>query len=283
LADLQSGSLVTLTMSADGKAVETVVAEGPTVQGIVKEVDAGKYTVTLASPRGRGEEPEDKTYSLGKKAEVVIDDGRGRRSSLKEGKLADVQPGALAVLKLSVDQKTIESLVAEGPGATGVVKAVDVPKNTITLQLGSRRGEDGAEERTFTLAPDGDVLQDEGQGRGGFARVIKLADIPAGAMAMLRLSMDQKTAVLVRAFGPTVYGTLKGVDAGKRTVTLLIGAGRGNDGEEKTFTLAKGARVTHNGQAVKLADLKPADNTQVGVRLSLDQKMAKNIVVVIRD
>jgi hypothetical protein len=155
---------------------------------------------------------------------------------------------------------------------------VDAGKGTITLAVRAGRGED-AQEKTFTLARDADVLLDTGRGGRGFARAGKLADLKPGALAVLKLSLDQKTAVLVRAEGPTVYGTLKSVDAGKGTVTVLVGAGRGSDGQEKTFTLGKKAKVFHAGKEVKLADLKAKADAIVLVRLSLDQKVAVHITL----
>jgi hypothetical protein len=279
LADLHAGSTVTLMLSADGKSVETIVAEGPTIQGVVKSVDAAKGSITLmVPPRERGAEPEEKTFSVGKKTEIALDDGRGRRFSVKEGKLADVPAGAMAAVRLSVDQKSVASLTAEGPMVHGVIKSVDAPKHTITV-VQPRRGEEG-EEKTITLAKDADVLLGAGLEGRGFARGGKLSDLHPGSIAMVKLSLDQKTATVVRADGPVLHGVLKGVDAGKGTLTLLIGAGRGSDGEEKTFTLAKKARIFSNGKVVKLGDLKPKDDQVVRVKLSLDQKLAEAVQVL---
>jgi hypothetical protein len=271
--------VVTLTLTDDGKAVERVVAEGPTLQGRVKAVDADKGTITLAlPPRSRDEEAGEKTFTMGKKAEIGVDDGRGGRFSLKEARLADIRAGSLATLKLSVDQKTVGSLIATGPVVVGIVKAVDVKGHTLTLLHGRGR-EAEAEEKTYTLAKDAVVVLGSGRDRR-FMRAARLADLHPGALADLKLSPDQKSVVLLRAEGPTVYGILKAVDAGKGTVTVLVGAGRGSDGEEKTYTLAKKGKVFQDGKAIRLADLKAKDDVGVSVRLSLDQKEAQSITVV---
>jgi hypothetical protein len=281
LADLHPGAVVTITLAADGKAVESLVAEGPGLQGAVKAVDAARNTLTLTlAPKGRGEDAEEKTFSVSKEAEVALDDGRGRRFSVKEGKLADVPAGSLAMIQLSVDQKTVEGLTATGPNVFGVVKSVDPAANALTLTLGRGRGEE-AQEKTFTLAKDADLLLDaDGRGRA-FAKAGKLADLPAGALAFLKLSLDQKTAVLLRAEGPTAYGTLKAVDVGKGTLTVLVGAGRGSEGEEKTFPLGKKAKAFHDGREIKFAELKTKvkDGTLLRVQLSLDQKTVKSVAV----
>src|SRR5262245_46723496 len=102
--------------------------EAPEVRGVVRAVDAAKRTITVAvASRGR-EAPEEKTFTLAKDADVLVDDGRGSRFAVKEGKLADVHPGALVTLTLTGDGKVVEGLVAEGPALQGTVKAVDVAK-----------------------------------------------------------------------------------------------------------------------------------------------------------
>jgi hypothetical protein len=280
LADVHPGAVVTLTLTSDGKRVESLVAEGPTIQGTAKTVDAGKNTLTLTTaPAGRGEEGVEKNYKVSKDAEIALDDGRGRRFSLKEGKLGDVQPGSVVTLKLSIDQKTVESIIATGPIVAGVVKSVDATANTITLTTGRGRGEE-TQEKTFTLVKGVDVVLDDSWRGRRFVKAGKLADLPAGALAFVKLSLDQKTGVLVRAEGPTVSGTLKRVDADRQKVTVLVGAGRGSDGEEKTFTLARGARVFLDGKPVTLDDLgklKASADTPVSLNLSLDRKVVNSL------
>ena len=53
LADLMAGTLVSLALSADQKAVESILAEGPTVRGQMKGVDLVKNTLTVAVPPTR--------------------------------------------------------------------------------------------------------------------------------------------------------------------------------------------------------------------------------------
>ena len=55
---------------------------------------------------------------------------------------------------------------------------------------------------------------------------VKLADLPAGALVTLKLSTDLKEAQNIIAEGPAVQGTVKAVDAGKRTITLTQPASR---------------------------------------------------------
>src|SRR5204863_154172 len=138
LADLAPGAVVSLTLSADQKAVESVLAEGPVVRGrvtavdpkagtltvallaerreagaegasvpgLLKAVDPEKGTVTVVVRRGRGEEPEEKTWPLAKGARVVVEG--------KDGSLADLKAGdeAFAVVRLSLDQKAVTAIQA---------------------------------------------------------------------------------------------------------------------------------------------------------------------------
>jgi RNA polymerase sigma factor (sigma-70 family) len=285
LADLAPGAHVVLQLSADQKVVECVLAEGPTVQGVIKSTDAGKGTITLALPQSRRDEgPEEKTFSVGKDAEVAVDDGRGKSFSIKEARLADLPLGAVATLRLSADLKQVRNILAEGPTVQGTVKGVDAAKGQITLTrpAQSRERDAAPEEHTYLVAPGAEVLLDDGKVRRfPLSKQSKLADVPAGAAAMLKLAPDQSQAVLLRAEGPSVYGLLKAVDPKQSTITVTLRPARGDDaGEEKTYAVAADARVLVEGKEGKLADLKPKENgPPVALKLSLDQKAVQSISV----
>jgi RNA polymerase sigma factor (sigma-70 family) len=287
LSDLAPGALVLLQLSADQKVVECVLAEGPTVQGLIKSVDAGKGTITLTGAVSRRDSGDDeKTFNVAKDAEIALDDGRGKAFSIKEARLADLPPGAVATLKLSADGKQVRAILTEGPTVQGTVKAVDAAKGQLTLTTRvappTREREATSEERTYTVAPAAEVLLDDGKPRRfPVSKQSKLADVPAGAVAMLKLTPDQSQAVLLRAEGPGVYGLLKAVDPKKNTITVTLRPARGDDpGEEKTFAVAADARLLIEGKEGKLADLKPEENgPPVALKLSLDQKTVQSITV----
>jgi Cu/Ag efflux protein CusF len=186
--DLPVGALATLKLSVNGQQVLTLVAEGSTASGTVKAVDAGKKQITLTGRAGRGDVgSEEKAFDLASEATVLIDDGKGRRFSVKEGKLEDVPAGALVALKLAADQKTATTLLAEGPSVQGPVKAVDADKRTITVVTGRARDGSPVEDKTFSVARDARILID--------GKESKLADIKAeenGPPVGLKLSLDQK-------------------------------------------------------------------------------------------
>lgn len=279
LADLAAGTLVALTLSADQKTVESILAEGPVVRGMLKAGDPANHTLTVTmAPTRRDQAAEEKAFPLAPDAEIVVDDGRGRRFSMKEGKPGDLTAGAAVVLRLSPDQKQVQSVVAEGPSILGTVKALDPAKHTVTLAIAPGRGGEAEEERTLALAFDALTIVDDGRGRRLSLREGKLGDVLPGSTAVVRLSVDQKTVTSIRAEGPSVPGLVKAVDPDKATITLAVRRTRGEEPEEKTWPVARDARVTIDGADAKLADIKVAARGPFAmVRLSLDQKTVQAI------
>jgi hypothetical protein len=282
LTDLAAGAVVTLRLSGDQKTVEALLAEGPVVRGTLTAVDAAKGTVTLSGPARRGEDAlTETTYVLNKAVEVVLDDGRGRRTSLHEAKLGDLKVGCLVTLKLSPNQKEAVSVLTEGPNVQGTIKAVDAARQTITLAVRTDRGAEAGGEKTYAVAPGADVVVEDERPRRFFpVREVGLADLPVGAVAALKLLPDQSAAVVVRGEGPYVNGVLKAVDPGKGAVTVVVGGGRGEDGQEKTYSVAKDVRVFVEGAEGKFADLKVGDPLpSVILKLSVDQQSVRMVTV----
>jgi hypothetical protein len=89
----------------------------------------------------------------------LLDNGKGRRLSIKPGKLADVPVGATVTVRLAVDQSFVMFLRAEGGTMTGHLKAVDPDKGIVVLTFpkGARRRSRGE-------------IADAGQGRAHPAR-----------------------------------------------------------------------------------------------------------------
>src|SRR5262245_28965726 len=163
---------------------------------------------------------------------------------------------------------------------SGVVKAVDVWRNTILLHAGKGT----PVEETFTLDADAKVLLDDGTGdRLGFQEG-KLADVTEGTSVTLRLSAGQKvTRVWVE--GPTIQGTLKAADAANRSITAAIAVSKSEPVADKTVPVHKRAKlIIDDGQAPdkskpakepSLADL-PA-NAVVFLKLSADRRVVGGI------
>jgi hypothetical protein len=78
--------------------------------GLLKSVDADKHTVTFAVPKGRGEAPEEKTLAVAKDARIALDGAATTLGNLKAG-----DNGPFLQLRLGLDQKTVQSLIAQSP------------------------------------------------------------------------------------------------------------------------------------------------------------------------
>jgi hypothetical protein len=281
LTELAAGIRVSLTLSADQKIVDSILVEGPTVRGVLKVIDPAKSSVTVQLPgRGGREAPavkgEEQTYAVSPDAEIAIDDGRGSRFSLKEARLPDLAQGALVSIRLSVDMKQVQSLVAEGPSYHGTIKDLDAAKRTMTLVVRPPHGDDAGEEYALNVSSDAVVVVDDGKGKRLSAKLVKLVDVPAGAAASVRLSLDQAHVMSIRAEGKLMAGHLKALDADKGIIVITIPKGRG-ESEEKTFNVAKDANVIIDGRSASFADLKAADNPALMLRFSLDQQTVQSI------
>ena len=223
------------------------------VRGILKSVDAGKQTLTVTvQPNRRNDSGEEKTFTLNKTTEVGIGTGSGlgRRggTAFREAKLSDLAPGALVVVQLGADQKTVECVLAEGPMIRGVIKAVDAGKGTVTITnpgAASRRDPNATEEeKTYTVGKSTEIGLDDGRGKTFSLKEAKLGDLPAGAIATIKLSADLKQVQSLLAEGPTIQGPVTAVDAAKCQVTVRTRpAGRTEAAEEQTYVVATGADI----------------------------------------
>jgi small nuclear ribonucleoprotein (snRNP)-like protein len=257
LADLPANAVVSLKLSADRKVVGGIRAEGRSVGGLVKAVDAAKNTITVTTSV-KGEPDVDRTFPVAKAAAVSVDDGKPKDKTKPAAQsLADLPVGAGVTLRLSLDGQSVVAVVAEGANVHGTVKAVDAAKNTLTLH------DKVQDEKTYGVLPDAVVFLD------GKGEVRKLADVPAGAVVVLKLLADQKTAREVRACGPTVTGGVVG-NAGNDSITV-----RDKEGDQ-TFAVARDARILiEENRAGKLTDL--IDGTAAQLRLSVDKATVREL------
>jgi RNA polymerase sigma factor (sigma-70 family) len=236
LADIPGGAVVNLTLTVDRKTARVLDAAGPGFeQVVVKAVNAVGGTVTVVLPR-EGE----KTLAVPQGAEVVID--------FRPGKLAGLPRGAFANLVLSADRKRVRRLEANGASVAGAVQVVDAGKNLITVA-----------GKTFAVAPGAAVAIDERPG--------KLAAIPAGADIDLLLSVDQKTAIRLRADGWRLTGIVQAVDVAKGTITV---AG-------KTYRVAKDADIELDRRKSNLADIPRGGQVNPLILSAVDRTTARLI------
>jgi hypothetical protein len=153
----------------------------------VKAVDAEKGTITFGD-KVRAE-VAGKTWTVAKEATVNIDG--------KQSKLSELPAGAFVNLVFCVDRKTIRHIQAQGPQVrsheAAPVKAVDARKGTITFDDKAPAAVAG---KTFAVARDARIEID--------GKRAQLADLPAGALLCLGLSVDRKTILYCTAQGPQI-------------------------------------------------------------------------------
>ena len=261
LADLPVNALVTLRLSADRKVVGNIRAEGQSVGGVVKAVDAAKSSITVAISVNKGEPAVDKAFAVDKNASISIADGKSNDKSAdkKNGKLGDVPVGAMVKLRLSLDQQVVVAMHVDGVSVHGGVAAVDPAKNTITLS----QKVDG--DKTFNVVENAVIHVD------GMPDAKKLADVPIGASAIVHLLPDQSAVREVRAFGPSMNGIVRG-QAGPDSITLE------NKEGQSTYTLVKDVPITIDDKGRgKLADV--IDGSDATLRLSADRSVVLDIHV----
>jgi hypothetical protein len=139
----------------------------------VKAVDADKRTITF-DDRAKAE-VAGKTFTVATDALIAIDG--------KPGKLTDLPAGAYVSGKLCVDQQTVGTIHAQGPNVSGVIKAVDTEKNTVTV-----------DDTTYAVAKDAVIVID--------GKLGPLAALPAGANSNLTLHVDRKTVGMIQTIVP---------------------------------------------------------------------------------
>jgi RNA polymerase sigma factor (sigma-70 family) len=240
LAEIPAGALASLTLSVDRKTALEIHTAGAMLGDVgVTAVHAAKSTITVVTPK-----KEEKTFLVARDAEIVID--------FRPGKLAGLPKGAVANLYLAADQQTVRRVEAIGAAVYGVVQAVDVAKDTITVT-----------GRTFRVAKHARFEIDFKPGG-------KLVEVPAGAdVNPLILSVDQKTAIAIHVHGARLSGVVRAVDAAKNTITVA----------DKTFPVAQDADIEMDGKRRKLADI-PRGARVDPLVLSADQRTARLIRAV---
>jgi len=267
--------------SADSALGQIREAPRPEARGVVKSIDAG--SITILSGEGRDAAGE-KTFTLAKNVELAIGTvGTGRFGLFKEGKLADLSAGSRVLLTLAADQKTVESILADGPTVRGQIKSVDAGKGILTLTVLGLQRDSSGEEKALVVAPDAEIAVDDGRGRRFSLKEAQLADLTQGSLVTASMSIDGKVVQSVVAEGPTVQGAIKAIDAGKKALTIVTPPGR-VEPEERTLTVANNALVLVDDGKGKRLSLKETklENIPVGSAVSLRLSPDQSLVMTVR-
>lgn len=243
---------------------------GPTVAGAVTAVATDGKAITIRAPKGDGTKAtEEKTIPLAADATVLIADVVTKVKELPKGKVSDLTPGTAVTVRLTPDGKAAVEVVARGPGLQGSVTATDAAKGTFSLRV---KGEKGSEDLPLTLAKDAKIALSDGLTKEAKPKEGQLGELTEGTALHVQLSVDRKSALEVRVLGQSLFGTIKEVDVGNRTVTVTVK----EDAQvvDKPLTLVKDARV----EGAKLADLQPGQ--RVTITLSVFDKAQAAVVRV---
>jgi RNA polymerase sigma factor (sigma-70 family) len=237
LSAIPEGAFVNVVLTVYGQTARRIAAEGPQFSScVVNAVDVqGK---SIAFDDNAPAEVAGKTLALAKNANIVIDG--------KTETLAGLPVGSHVNFVLSVDQRTIRHLHAQGPSEMGVVKAVDAEKNTVVI-----------DDKTFPVAKDAGIVID--------SRSARLNGLPIGAVVNVTLSVDKSTIRQLIAQGRDRSGIVKAVDIAKHTITV----------DKETLVVAKDAFVILDANASSLASL--PEGAQVGLVMSVDQRTVRGI------
>jgi RNA polymerase sigma factor (sigma-70 family) len=252
LNDVPVSARVRLRLTFDRGSVTAIAVEPTTAHGSVKAVDAEKGTITL-----HDKVDGDKTYTVAKDAAVYFDD-----KSQGAKKLSDVPTDAQVELRMPPGGTTVQTIRVQPATAAGTISGNAGKDITVHSKAG---------DETFALDKDVRIVLDGN-------RPGKVEDLVDGAVVRVRLSVDRKTALEVQAEGPTYRGIVKGVDADK--ITLTVGGKGGVGGEDKEFKLTKKTVIATQMKQVPIELKNLKVDTEVTVKLSLDQKTAVQILVM---
>ncbi len=168
---------------------------------------------------------------------------------------------------------------------TGVLKAVDTTRKSITVELQAVRQTKFEPEtpivKNYELAADTEILVEAGHGPSNLVKDAKLDELVVGALVTVRFSEgEDPTIESVLVSGPRISGVVESVDIAKNTIALSPVAMKtlGDSIEPKIYKLKTDADIALNPgraqkgflKAGKLADLKPG--TSVFLTISPDLK-----------
>jgi RNA polymerase sigma factor (sigma-70 family) len=229
-------------LSAAEPAQKDKKEQGPVVRGVITAIDAGKSTMTLkVQIAADKKQTEEKTLTLAKDVNVLLNTHPTKKQQLPAGKMTDLTPGTHVDARLSPDSKAVVEVIATGPNIHAGFKSFAAAQNTLTVYV---KGQDGKEDKTLQVAKDAKVLLNDGLSKGTPDQEGKLSDLAEGTSVGLQLSVDQKTALTIRAFGGSLHGTLKALDTGNSSVTISVKEDGGL--VDKELKLVKGAKIEGN-------------------------------------
>ncbi len=187
LADLMPNMAASLQLTVDGKTVVGINVQRPSIHGQVKLVDTAKNTITIRHKDKEG--AQEKTFEMAKGLRATVADSK-RAEAIK---VTDLEEGTGVVAQITLDGKTVVSLVAHGPSLNGVVKGVDGIGRTITFTIKEEGG--NFLDKTLDVAKDASISLFDGK----TGQQAKLTDLAEGMFVSVRLTLDENTVVSIHA------------------------------------------------------------------------------------
>lgn len=258
----QETPLVVAQKDAEKKAAGASQGTSTDLNGLLKVIDPKKNIITvLVPPQKKGEPGEEKTFDLAKEIKVFFDDGKSSKAAMpwnfRVGSLADLKEGVFVQAQVGANRKEVVAILGLGPTVSGMVKAIDGEKNTITLTPGGKKREDEQPDKTYLVAKEARVFID--------GKEAKLTNLATETLVTAKLSGDQKEIGFIQAQGPTVQGVLKALDSEKNVLTVTIPK-KGEPPTDKTYPIAKDAKVVLYNKEATIKNL--ALETPVTLKLS---------------
>ena len=199
LADLKTGYHVNLKLTEDKSGAVAIAAEGPTLAGELKAVDASKHTIKVVVPTRPDPTDktktgtEEKTFTVAEHAKIAID-------GQKNATLADLKAGSSVAVRLAADGErafviTSPAKGGGGPTLVGELKGVAADKKTLTVAvkvLADKTDKSSAkiEEKTIKVADDVKVAVDG-------KKPATLADLKTGSSVAVHMSKDGERAIAI--------------------------------------------------------------------------------------
>jgi len=182
LTVLAPGRTVVLHLTADRKAVRAITVVPWDLHAAVKSVDADQRALTVTSKDETG--VVEKTFTLIKRARVLLNDGLTKQDKDQEGKLADLTEGTPVLVRVSaVDPSQALELRPQGRGFYGVLKAVDADKGKVTVTV---KEEGGHVDKELTLVKKARISIELRKGGTGETT---LSGLTTGSPVVVQLSV----------------------------------------------------------------------------------------------
>jgi RNA polymerase sigma factor (sigma-70 family) len=163
-----------------GKALR-LEATGVLVRGILQTINGGQSTITAkrisSGIGGDFTEDNDIDFKVAKEAEVIIDG--------KAAKLTDLKSNMKVSLQMSALKELVLGIQAYGATVEGVLKSVDVKKNTVSVHIPSAQ----MTAAGVAVADDARVVL---AGKEG-----KLSDLKAGMQVTLQMAADPERSLII--------------------------------------------------------------------------------------